>query len=363
MDTNSLKYKVRHGAHVMLVGILAGANIATILLMWAACLSTYLPPAMHPRLSQAGLLFPIFLCLDIAFIFIWMLLSRRWTVLPLFGMAACWSYVRDYCPINFSNKELAGRAVQVLSYNVAGLTAAPTDVFDGYKAVDYITASGADIICLQECPKGGMVYNMLTHKMDSLNYHIKNDAGMCIISRWPFVGDVVYKTDGAFGNGTLAWRIDMDGDTILVINNHLQSNGISSEEKAVYSDAIDTYDKDKMKASGKQLFSRLTKAAAKREEQTDAVCQLIASHSGYSIITTGDMNDTPISYTYQQISALLKSAFRESGNGLGISFTGKGFPVRIDHIFVSNDWKTDSTYVDGAIKASDHRPILTRLYK
>ena len=61
MKPNSLKSRVRHGAHMMLVGILAGANMATILLMWASCLSTYLSPAMHPRLSQAGLLFPIFL--------------------------------------------------------------------------------------------------------------------------------------------------------------------------------------------------------------------------------------------------------------------------------------------------------------
>lgn len=362
MDANSLKSKVKHGAHVMLVGMLAGANMATILLMWASCLSTYLPPAMHPRLSQAGLLFPIFLVLDISFIFIWLIVSWRWTILPLLGMASCWSYIRDYSPLNL-DKELTGNNIQILSYNVAGLASVPKDIFDGNKAADYISESGADIICLQECPSGGSVYHRLTEKMDSLGYHIKKDVGMCIISRWPFIGDVVYKTEGAFGNGTLAWRIDMNGDTVLLINNHLQSNGISKEEKAEYSDALDTYDKDKMKESGKQLFSKLTKAASKREEQTDSVCQLIKKYAGHSIIVTGDMNDTPISYTYQQFSRLLKSAFRESGNGLGISFTGKGFPVRIDHIFVSEDWETDSTCIDKSIKASDHRPILTRLYR
>lgn len=346
----------------MLVGILAGANLVTILLMLASCLSTYLPPAIHPRLSQAGLLFPIFLLLNIAFIAIWLIVSWRWTLLPLLGMATCWSYIRDYCPINF-NKKQTGDYISVLSYNVAGLTAAPTEVFDGYKAVDYITASGADIILLQECPNGGVVYNQLKHTMDSLNYHIKNDVAMCIISRWPFVDDVVYRTPGAFGNGTLAWRIDMDGDTVLMINNHLQSNGLSMEEKTEYGDALDSYDKDKMKASGKLLFSKLTKAASKREEQTDSVCQLIKRNLRHSIILTGDMNDTPISYTYQQISSLLKNAFRESGSGLGFSFTGKGFPVRIDHIFVTEDWETGHTYVDKSIQASDHRPILTRLYK
>ncbi len=336
--------------------------MVTILLMWVVCLSTYLSPVLHPRVSQAGLLFPIFLGLNVAFIFFWLFVSKRWLLLPLFGIASCWSYVRDYCPINF-DKKMAGSNILFLSYNVAGLTAAPTDIFDGQKAVDYITSSGADIICLQECPKSGKIYSSLTHKLDSMHYHVKNDVGMCIISRWPFIGDAVYKTAGAFGNGSLAWRISMDGDTVLVINNHLQSNGISAGEKSEYNDAIESYDKDKMKASGKLLFSRLIKAAGKRAEQTDTVCQLISRYSGYKIIVAGDMNDTPISHTFQRFSGLLKSAFRESGNGLGISFSGKGFPVRIDHIFVSKDWQTDSTHVDATIKASDHRPILTRLYQ
>ncbi len=346
----------------MLVGILAGANLVTILLMWTACLSTYFSPVLHPRVSQAGLLFPIFLGLNTAFIFIWLFISKRWLLLPLLGIASCWSYVRDYCPINL-DKELTGSNILVLSYNVASLTAAPNDIFDGRKAVDYITSSGADLICLQECPGSGQMYNLLAHRMDSMNYHIRHGVGMCIISRWPFVGDAVYKTVGAFGNGSLAWCIDMDGDTTLVINNHLQSNGISAEEKSEYGNAIESYDKDRMEASGKLLFSRLTKAAANRAEQTDTVCQLISRYSGHKIIVAGDFNDTPISHTYQRISGLLKNAYRESGNGLGISFVGKGFPVRIDHIFVSEDWQTDSTHVDASIQASDHRPILTRLYK
>lgn len=362
METSNLKSKLRHGARMMLVGILAGANLVTIMLMWASCLSTCLSPALHPRLTQAGLLFPIFLGLDIAFIITWLFVSRRWVALPLLGMAACWSYIRDYCPVNFG-KEQEDSGILVLSYNVAGLTAKPMDVFDGYKAVDYIANSGADLILLQEFPAGGLTYNLLSHKSDSLNYHMKNALGMCIISRWPFVGDMAYQTSGAFGNGTFAWQIDMDGDTILVINNHLQSNRISTEDKAVYSDAIDTIDKDKIKASGKRLLSRLTEAAAKREAQTDSLCRLISRHAGQSIICAGDMNDTPISYTCQRLSDLLKSAYRESGNGPGISFTGKGFPVRIDHIFVSDDWTTSSTHIDNTILASDHRPILTRLHK
>ena len=75
------------------------------------------------------------------------------------------------------------------------------------------------------------------------------------------------------------------------------------------------------------------------------------------------MNDTPISYTFQRISRLLNNAFTESGNGIGISFNRKGFPVRIDHIFTSKDLKTHGTYVDGEIKSSDHCPIVTRVYK
>lgn len=362
MTAETFTSKVKHGAHVLLVSIMAGANIATIILMWATCLSTLLPPAVHPRLSQAGLLFPVFLGLDILFLLAWLIVSWKWIALPVMGILACWNYTRDYCPFNPFDQAPA-ESCKILSFNVASLSNDSANGFNGRKSVEYIANSNADIIFLQECPRSGAVFSSLKHKMDSLGYNAQYDGGLHIFSKWPFIGKPVYKKSISFGNGSLACLIDMDGDTTLLVNNHLQSNAISLEEKNAYGDAIEQYDKEKMKASGKILLSRLSTAAAKRAEQADSVCAIVERHGKHTIIVAGDMNDTPISYTYQRIASLLDNAFAKSGNGLGISYSQKGFPVRIDHIFVSSNLATHSTRIDGNIQSSDHRPITTRVYK
>ena len=362
MTAETFTSKVKHGAQVMLVSIMAGANIATIILMWATCLSTLLSPAIHPRLSQAGLLFPVFLGLDILFLLAWLIVSWKWMLLPIMGILGCWNYTREYFPINpFDNAPTESH--KILSFNVASLSNDSANGFNGWKSVEYIAECDADIVFLQECPQSGKIYTTLKHKMDSLGYKMQSDGALFIYSKWPFAGEPVYKKSLTYGNGSFACLINLDGDTTLLINNHLQSNAISLEEKSAYGDALENYDQEKMKASGKVLLSRLSTAAAKRSEQADTVCDLITRYSQYPTIVAGDMNDTPISYTYQKIAKLLDNAFAKSGNGLGISYSQKGFPVRIDHIFVSKDLATSSTHIDGNIKSSDHRPIVTRVYK
>ena len=358
---DSIKSKLKHRIHVLFVSILIGANIATIVLMWASCLTTELSPIIHPRLSQAGLLFPVFLAIDIAFLLVWLFVSWRWLLLPVIGIIGCWNYVRDYCPLNLGRDKEDG--ILVLSYNVANFFTEESNEMDGQKTKEYILKSNADIICLQECPKQGSIFPELKETLEAQGYKTKFAHGLRIFSKWPFVGKAIHEEKNDTGNGSLAWMINIDGDTTLVVNCHLQSNGISEEEKDVYENAIDSYDQEQMKATGKLLLSRLSQAASKRAGQTDTLCSIIKQYEGRSIIVTGDMNDTPISHTFQKLTNHLNSAFTESGNGLGISFIRKGFPVRIDHIFVSKNLRTGSTYIDSEIESSDHHPILTRVYK
>lgn len=358
---DSIKSKLKHRIHVLFVSILIGANIATIMLMWASCLTTELSPIIHPRLSQAGLLFPVFLAINISFILVWFFVSWKWLLLPIIGIIGCWNYVRDYCPLNLGRAKEDG--IIILSYNVANFFTDESNDMDGQRTMEYILESNADIICLQECPKGGNIFQKLKERMEANGYKTKFAHGLRIFSKWPFIGKAIHEESKDTGNGSLAWMINIDGDTTLIINSHLQSNGISEEEKDVYENAIERYDQEQMKATGKLLLSRLSKAASKRANQTDTLCSIIKQYERHSIIATGDMNDTPISYTFQAISGYLNSAFTESGNGLGISFIRKGFPVRIDHIFVSKNLKTSSTYIDSKIESSDHYPILTRVYK
>lgn len=348
--------QLRHGIRILLLSAIAGANLATIALMLGCCLSTLLSPELHPRLSQAGLLLPVFLGMNLCFVVAWLIVEWKGLVLPLLGMACCWGYIRDYCPINFSG-EVPQDAIHLLSYNVAHFAQNETLGLDGVSTADYILQSGADIMFFQEFSQGSNQGKRVVSQLTAEGYEMRSYKNLAIFSRYPFVDTLVYASPQSHSNGSMAWKICLDGDTVLLINSHLQSNQISQEEKAQYGQAIEDYDKHQIKASGKILLSRLVKAASGRAEQTDSICAVIHRSTTKSIISSGDMNDTPISYTYQNLASLLKSTFRESGNGLGISFGTKGFPVRIDHIFVSEDFKSTLTYVDSHAHTSDHHPL------
>ena len=362
MATDTIKSKVRHGLRLILVSALTGANVATILLLWASCLSTHLDPATYPKLSLCGLLFPIFLVLNLAFVFIWLIISCRHVLLPIIGILFCWNYVRDYCPINLQ-KKVPDSACKVMSYNVVSFNDDKENGLEGNKTIEYISKTNADIVFLQECPSGGKKYLELSKRMKEAGYDVRADGPLRIYSKYPFVKEAIYSDTQKTGNGTFACMVDIKGDTVVLINNHLESNSITEKEKDDYSEALGFHDKEKVKASGRVLLSRLSSATARRAEQTDSLCNLIRKYERYDMIVCGDMNDTPISYTYQQIANLLKNAYEESGTGLGISFNRKGFPVRIDHIFTSKGLKSARTFVNSKISSSDHRPIITNIYK
>ena len=82
----------------VLGGVLVGANLVTIVLLWVTVLSTYLPPDRFPRLSLLGLAFPVFLTADVVFVFVWLLCRARMVWLPLAGLLAVGAFVLDYCP-------------------------------------------------------------------------------------------------------------------------------------------------------------------------------------------------------------------------------------------------------------------------
>ena len=111
------------------------------------------------------------------------------------------------------------------------------------------------------------------------------------------------------------------------------------------------------------LVGKLSQAAAYRGAQTDSICALVDRHAARDIIVCGDLNETPISYTYQQLDRRLTSAFRQAGLGPGFTYSRRSFPVRIDHLFHSDGWTCTSCRIDRTLSVSDHYPLIVRLSK
>ena len=65
--------------------IIAGANIATIIVMFLVGHSDVFNPVDHPLLATVGLTFPLFLCINLAFTAFWIVFSIKRVIIPFAG--------------------------------------------------------------------------------------------------------------------------------------------------------------------------------------------------------------------------------------------------------------------------------------
>ena len=60
-----------NGLKTLTVNIVAGANVATVLLLILAGYADHINPARFPMLSSMGMTFPVFLIANLLFLFFW----------------------------------------------------------------------------------------------------------------------------------------------------------------------------------------------------------------------------------------------------------------------------------------------------
>ena len=352
--------------------LLFGGNALLAALMLLCAYSPYIDPTEHPVLSCTGLAFPIFLLLNILFLLFWLLFYRKYALLSLISMVACAGQIRDYIPINTPTKEIPDDAFKILSYNVMAYDHDKPHKADApNEVVNYLANSNADIICTQEAilnkSNNSKFLNEQSVK-DALSvypyhtHHQESNNGWDCFSRYPILSakKINYTSKS---NGSMAYEILLGTDTLLLINNHLESNKLTTDDKEIYHDMIVAPEKEKVKNASRLLLGKITDAAAIRGPQADSIAKFIRETPHSYIVVCGDFNDSPISYAHRVISAQLNDAFVSSGNGLGISYNRNGFYFRIDHILNSNNFETYNCTVDKSIKASDHYPIWCYLKK
>lgn len=199
-----------------------------------------------------------------------------------------------------------------------------------------------------------------SHVNDSYSFKEKGSQyGMATFSKFP----IIYKEFIAFqnkqNNGVLISDIVKDFDTIRVLNVHLQSFKLGNEHytylRSLKDSTIDALNIPKTK----QLASQLYKGFKKRTSQMKLVLEQVKT-SPYPVIICGDLNETALSYVYEELTDNLCDAFLEAGNGLGITHTS-GYPfMRIDYILTSPGVKPVSFHVVEK-ELSDHFPIVAEI--
>lgn len=343
--------------------LLLGVNVLCALTMLFCAYSSYINPVTHPVLSCSGLAFPVMLIVNILFLCFWLIIYRKYALLPAVAILCCAQAIWICCPLNCFQKEVPEGSLKLLSYNVMAFNMdKPHTKENPNEIIEYLQHSDADIICLQEYITGARLKKKeidcaLSAYPYKHFYKIANGInGLGCYSRYP----ILSATPASYpskANGSIVYTIKVKDDMLTVINNHLESNKLTLDDRAIYMEIIKDPEAGKVKEGSKKLINKLADAVPIRAAQADTIAQLIRHRTTPSVIVCGDFNTSPFSYAHRIIAHGLRDAFVQSGCGLGISYNKNGFYFRIDQILISPDLRSYRCTVDKSIKHSDHYPI------
>lgn len=344
--------------------LILAVNAFCVGMLILSAYSPYLNPKATPLSSSLGLAFPIFLTINLFFILFWAFINYRYALLPLIGFLVCIPQIRTYMPLNPTTATIPDGSIKLFSYNVMSFN--NLEKKNGKNPIlSYLAESDADIICLQEystavnkkyLTEQDIMKAMKAYPYRSIRSQGKGEAQLACFSKFPILSARPIDYESNY-NGSMKYVLSVNGDTITLINNHLESNKLTKEDRGIYEDMIKDPNAKNVKTGLRQLIGKLAEASAIRATQADVVAKVIAESKYPTIIACGDFNDASISYTHRILTQEMDDAFTQSGKGLGISYNRNKFYFRIDNILISRNLKAYNCTVDRSVKASDHYPI------
>ncbi|MBC5993790.1 endonuclease/exonuclease/phosphatase family protein [Pontibacter cellulosilyticus] len=348
-------------------------TLNTLVVLWIllGVLCLQVPPAEFWPAAFIAFSLPAPLALNFLFLLYW-LLRRSWlVVLPLSVFIFGWGYYARLASINFEEEVAAGaKTLQVLSFN--------THVFNAYTnhdgseieasmdMIEWVATHPADIICLQEfySNRGSSTYNTISkignrynrYRFFSVSYVDRNkaDVGTAIFSKYPIVNKGVIRFGESHVNRAIWADVDVKGDTVRIYSAHLQSMSIKSQDIENTYSAIGN--EESFKKEGRNLARRLKRGFVARGNQVELLLEHIRE-SPYPVIISGDFNDIPFSYTYNEMAEELKNAFVAAGSGIGATYNGPLPFLRIDNQFYSEALQAYDFETHYEMGLSDHFPI------
>lgn len=353
--------------------------VVTVLLntaLAAAVLAQYINPKTIWIFSVAGWIFPILFLINFFLLGFWIIVRIKYSLLPLTILFISMPLVRDFVSFGFNKhkpEHAEPEGIRIMSYNVRN--------FDLYNwtnnersrkgMISIIKDENPDIACFQEYytqdtgfynntallrTKAGFKYAHV-----EINYVLqkKQKWGIATFTNYPIINKGVVKFSTRTKNIAIYTDIVTPSDTFRVFNVHLQSYRLAQKDY----NYIDSLQQGKPidGESNKRIANKIKNAFIVRAEQVLTLTDYI-SKSPYKVILCGDFNDTPISYTYDQLTKNLSDAFIESGWGIGHTYISPIPLFRIDFILFDTAYRAYD-YRCIHKNYSDHYPISTLLRK
>jgi len=289
-----------------------------------------------------------FLPLPIAALFA-ILAKKKQLLWPLLSatLIFAWLWGPLFFAQNLSNN--IGPRLKVMSFNVLGRAGSHELILDS------ILAEDADVLLLQEVTsETAAIFSV--RLADAYPYQILKPApraaGMGVLSRYPI--ELLDVSIAGNWNGspqiiTLEWL----GQEVTLVNFHTLSTGT--------------------------LWPRwVRRTFERRGEDLKALADFAEQQSEIGpLIVAGDANATHLNEAYKYLAEILLDTWMQAGSGIGHTFPGPVdedssyarisffripyWLVRIDYIFTSSHWQTESTWLAEFSGGSDHRGVVTEL--
>lgn len=354
----------------LFVGISAGVlMLAAAGLLLLSYVSIVADPAKVWFFSIFGLLFFPSLLLNGVFL-VWAAVRRsRLFIIPLLAILPSLLFVGRY--VRFGNSgeseetgenaavgEADAPGLRLLTYNVDRF-AYRRDRMSREECMDsvfaYLRRQDADIICLQEyiTDNPASLKSFVSSRMPGYTaeyYLLKGRGAYCgnmTLSRLNSVGKgkVLFEDSS---NLALWSDYVTGGRKFRIYNCHFESYAISMSNiwKSV------TGDRETLQKTERKY----RKSIVRRPKQVSDVLAHI-DESPVEALVCGDFNDNPMSYTYHRISRGRKDTFVEAGRGFGASYSAFWPMLRIDYVFIPEEWTVAAHRTD-RVRFSDHFPVV-----
>ena len=355
--------------------LLCVLNAIAALVLLCCLLAQHINPSTFPFFELLGLGFPVFFGINACFSIFWLVAKshKKYFLISLVVLVLSIPTAGNY--YKFSDKQRqeikTNNKLKVMSYNVMGFmyhtwrksTEMKQQIFL------YIRKENPDVICFQEyhndTRENFIVIDSLKQQLNlAYTHHNRvfsvgphHYQGNLICSRYPIVASGFIDYEGT-GNASIWADIVVGNDTIRIFNSHLESYRLSIDNKQTVNDIGKIHNIEVEEVE--DLVTRLKTAMVKRGAQIDELAESIAQ-SPYPVVSCGDFNSPPCSYTYHKIKSTndLQDAFLEAGKGIGATFNW--WPqLRLDYILVDKQF-TCHHFKRMGIKVSDHFPISCEL--
>ena len=342
------------------------ANFFISLASVIAFYATDISPESNYLFAFYALTIPVWLMINVLYLIYWLRVKPVIALLSLFTLFLGYHHINASLSVSFNlfpHKEK--NAFQVLSYNVRVFNVYPHFQEDQPREIiEWLTSHPAEIKCVQEFYNlsSDTLFNTIEKigKKQGYHYHfskkenIHNEKGYFgtgIFSKYPIIQAGDFPLDKKEHQKGVFADILINHDTVRIVNIHLQSIYISEEKLWLENSNLDRNTNNLLSIS-----RRLKRGFVSRAKQMFFLKDFLEK-SPYPLILCGDLNDTPYSYTYQQLKHFFYNAFEQAGGGLGFTYRGNIPFLRIDNQFFSEGIRIKQFKTLKNIPYSDHYPI------